>query len=327
MNTNSAPLLEVHNLHTHFLSLNGVAKAVDGIDLQIRMGETLALVGESGSGKSVTGLSIMRLIDEPGRIVAGEVRLNGVDLLELSEKEMEVVRGARIGMVFQEPMTSLNPVYRVGSQIGEVLRIHKKLSRTEALERATQLMGKVGIPDPESRRRAYPHELSGGLRQRVMIATALACEPALIIADEPTTALDVTVQAQILDLIGAMKREIGSGVLLITHDLGAVRQVADRVAVMYAGRILEIAPVDKLFAEPRHPYTKGLLECIPDVDREPESRRPLPALRGTIPNLYAIPEGCRFRDRCRDVFAPCACESKMIPTAEDHIVRCWLYAN
>ena len=327
MNTNSASLLEVHNLRTHFFTQNGVAKAVDGINLQIRTGETLALVGESGSGKSVTGLSIMRLIDEPGRIIEGEVRLGGVDLLELSEKKMDAVRGARIGMVFQEPMTSLNPVYRVGAQIGEVLRIHQKLSRTEALERATQLMGKVGIPDPESRRDAYPHELSGGLRQRVMIAAALACEPALVIADEPTTALDVTVQAQILDLISAMKREIGSGVLLITHDLGAVSQVADRVAVMYAGRILEIAPVDKLFTAPRHPYTKGLLECIPDVDHEPESRRMLPALQGSIPNLYAIPEGCRFRDRCRNAFRPCAHEPELVQVDQGHIVRCWLYAN
>jgi peptide/nickel transport system ATP-binding protein/oligopeptide transport system ATP-binding protein len=292
MNAKSVNLIEVRNLHTHFFTQYGVARAVDGLDFQVRLGETLALVGESGSGKSVTGLSIISLIDEPGRIVEGEVRLGGVDLLKLSEKEMDAIRGARIAMIFQEPMTSLDPVYRVGTQIGEVLRIHKKLSRRDAFERAAELMEKVGIPDPESRRSAYPHELSGGMRQRVMIAAALACEPELIIADEPTTALDVTIQAQILDLINSMKREIGSAVLLITHDLGVVSQVADRVAVMYAGRILEIAPVGRLFAVPNHPYTKGLLACIPDVDHESESPRMLPALRGSVPRLYAIPKGC-----------------------------------
>ncbi len=327
MNAKSVNLIEVRNLHTHFFTQYGVARAVDGIDFQVRLGETLALVGESGSGKSVTGLSIMGLIDEPGRIVEGEVRLGGVDLLKLREKEMDAIRGARIAMIFQEPMTSLDPVYRVGTQIGEVLRIHKKLSRREAFERAAELMDKVGIPDPESRRSAYPHELSGGMRQRVMIAAALACEPELIIADEPTTALDVTIQAQILDLINSMKREIGSAVLLITHDLGVVSQVADRVAVMYAGRILEIAPVEKLFAVPNHPYTKGLLACIPDVDHESESRRMLPALRGSIPRLYAIPEGCRFRDRCSNVFEPCTNEPDLIQVDADHVVRCWLYAN
>jgi peptide/nickel transport system ATP-binding protein/oligopeptide transport system ATP-binding protein len=327
MSAKSVNLIEVRNLHTHFFTQYGVARAVDGIDFEVRLGETLALVGESGSGKSVTGLSIMGLIDEPGRIVEGEVRLGGVDLLKLREKEMDAIRGARIAMIFQEPMTSLDPVYRVGTQIGEVLRIHKKLSRREAFERAAELMDKVGIPDPESRRSAYPHELSGGMRQRVMIAAALACEPELIIADEPTTALDVTIQAQILDLINSMKREIGSAVLLITHDLGVVSQVADRVAVMYAGRILEIAPVEKLFAVPNHPYTKGLLACIPDVDHESESRRMLPALRGSIPRLYAIPEGCRFRDRCPNVFEPCTDEPDLIQVDEDHVVRCWLYAN
>jgi oligopeptide/dipeptide ABC transporter ATP-binding protein len=327
MNAKSVNLIEVRNLHTHFFTQYGVARAVDGIDFEIRLGETLALVGESGSGKSVTGLSIMGLIDEPGRIVEGEVRLGGVDLLKLREKEMDAIRGARIAMIFQEPMTSLDPVYRVGTQIGEVLRIHKKLSRREAFERGAELMDKVGIPDPESRRSAYPHELSGGMRQRVMIAAALACEPELIIADEPTTALDVTIQAQILDLIDSMKLEIGSAVLLITHDLGVVSQVADRVAVMYAGRILEIAPVGKLFTTPRHPYTKGLLACIPDVDHESESRRMLPALRGSIPRLYAIPEGCRFHDRCPNVFEPCTNEPDLIQVDEDHVVRCWLYAN
>jgi peptide/nickel transport system ATP-binding protein/oligopeptide transport system ATP-binding protein len=327
MNAKSVNLIEVRNLHTHFFTQYGVARAVDGLDFQVRLGETLALVGESGSGKSVTGLSIISLIDEPGRIVEGEVRLGGVDLLKLSEKEMDAIRGARIAMIFQEPMTSLDPVYRVGTQIGEVLRIHKKLSRRDAFERAAELMEKVGIPDPESRRSAYPHELSGGMRQRVMIAAALACEPELIIADEPTTALDVTIQAQILDLINSMKREIGSAVLLITHDLGVVSQVADRVAVMYAGRILEIAPVGRLFAVPNHPYTKGLLACIPDVDHESESPRMLPALRGSVPRLYAIPKGCRFRDRCPNVFEPCTNEPELIQVDEDHVARCWLYAN
>jgi peptide/nickel transport system ATP-binding protein/oligopeptide transport system ATP-binding protein len=327
MNAKSVNLIEVRNLHTHFFAQYGVARAVDGIDFEVRLGETLALVGESGSGKSVTGLSIMGLIDEPGRIVEGEVRLGGVDLLKLSEKEMDAIRGARIAMIFQEPMTSLDPVYRVGTQIGEVLRIHKKLSRREAFAHAAELMDKVGIPDPESRRSAYPHELSGGMRQRVMIAVALACKPELIIADEPTTALDVTIQAQILDLINSMKREIGSAVLLITHDLGVVSQVADRVAVMYAGRILEVAPVGKLFAAPRHPYSKGLLACIPDVDHESESPRMLPALRGSVPRLYAIPKGCRFRDRCPNVFKPCTNEPDLLQVDEDHVTRCWLYAN
>jgi peptide/nickel transport system ATP-binding protein/oligopeptide transport system ATP-binding protein len=327
MNAKSVNLIEVRNLHTHFFAQYGVARAVDGIDFEVRLGETLALVGESGSGKSVTGLSIMVLIDEPGRIVEGEVRLGGVDLLKLSEKEMDAIRGARIAMIFQEPMTSLDPVYRVGTQIGEVLRIHKKLSRREAFAHAAELMDKVGIPDPESRRSAYPHELSGGMRQRVMIAVALACKPELIIADEPTTALDVTIQAQILDLINSMKREIGSAVLLITHDLGVVSQVADRVAVMYAGRILEVAPVGKLFAAPRHPYSKGLLACIPDVDHESESPRMLPALRGSVPRLYAIPKGCRFRDRCPNVFKPCTNEPDLLQVDEDHVTRCWLYAN
>jgi len=320
-------LLEVRNLYTHFFTPYGVARAVDGIDFQMALGETLALVGESGSGKSVTGLSILDLIDEPGRIVAGEIHLGGVDLRKLSEKEMDAVRGARIAMIFQEPMTALDPVYRVGTQIGEALRIHKNLSRRQAIERTVELMDKVGIPDPESRRLAYPHELSGGLRQRVMIAAALACKPELIIADEPTTALDVTIQAQILDLINTMKREINSAVLLITHDLGVVSQVADRVAVMYAGRLMEIAPVAKLFAAPRHPYTKGLLACIPDVDREPQNRRMLPALPGSVPRLYAIPQGCRFRDRCPNVFEPCINEPDMTQIDEDHVVRCWLYAK
>lgn len=327
MNAKFVNLLKVRNLHTHFFTKYGVARAVDGIDFEVRLGETLALVGESGSGKSVTGLSIMCLIDEPGRIVEGEIHLGGVDLLKLSDKEMDAIRGSRISMIFQEPMTSLDPVYRVGTQIGEVLRIHKKLSRREAFERAAELMDKVGIPDPESRYSAYPHELSGGMRQRVMIAAALACKPELIIADEPTTALDVTIQAQILDLINLMKREIGSAVLLITHDLGVVSQVADHVAVMYAGRILEIAPVGKLFVAPRHPYSKGLLACIPDIDHESENRRMLPALQGTVPKLYAIPKECRFRDRCPNEFEPCTKEPDLIQVDEDHVVRCWLYAN
>jgi oligopeptide/dipeptide ABC transporter ATP-binding protein len=327
MNAKSENLLDVRNLHTYFLTSYGVARAVDGVDFHVAHGETLALVGESGSGKSVTGLSIMGLIDEPGRIVAGEIRLGGVDLLKLGEKEMDAVRGARIAMIFQEPMTALDPVFRVGTQIGEALRIHKQLSRRQAFERAAELMEKVGIPDPESRRSAYPHELSGGMRQRVMIAAALACQPEMVIADEPTTALDVTIQAQILDLINAMKRDTGSAVLLITHDLGVVSQVADRVAVMYAGRLLEIAAVGKIFAAPRHPYTRGLLACIPDVDHESEGRRMLPALTGSVPRLYAIPKGCRFRDRCPDVFEPCTSEPDLIQVAEDHVVRCWLYAN
>ena len=327
MNAKSENLLDVHNLYTHFFTPSGVARAVDGIDFQVAPGETLALVGESGSGKSVTGLSIMGLIDEPGRIIAGEIRLGGIDLLKLGEKEMDAVRGARIAMIFQEPMTALDPVYRVGTQIGEVLRIHQKLSRKQAFERAAELMDKVGIPDSKRRSSAYPHELSGGMRQRVMIAAALACKPELMIADEPTTALDVTIQAQILDLISSMKRDIGSAILLITHDLGVVRQVADRVAVMYAGRLLEIAPVAKLFAAPRHPYTKGLLACIPDVDHEAQGRRMLPALPGSVPKLYAISRGCRFRDRCPDVFKPCSSEPDLIQVAEDHVARCWLYGN
>lgn len=324
---NSNLLLEVRDLRCQFDTPEGVVRAVDGIDLKLGRGETLALVGESGSGKSVAALSILRLIDEPGRIVSGEVRLAGQDLLSLSEREMDILRGDRLVMIFQEPMTALDPVCRVGNQIGEALRVHRGLSRRIASARAVELMAKVGIPDPGRRARAYPHELSGGMRQRIMIAAALACEPELIIADEPTTALDVTIQAQILALLGTLKRETRASLLLITHDLGVVAQVADRVSVMYGGRIMEEGPVESIFAAPAHPYTAGLLGCVPDVERSSRSRGELPSISGTVPSPLALPTGCRFRDRCPEAFARCMDEPSVERVAPNHTARCWLHAR
>lgn len=316
-----ATLLAIQNLQTYFFTPGGLIKAINGVDLHIGAGETLALVGESGCGKSLTALSLLRLVPEPGRIVGGEIRFEGQDLLRMPLDEMRRVRGNRIGMVFQEPMTSLNPVFRVGEQVAEVLRLHQGLDRAEAIAETVRLLDRVGLPAPADRARDYPHQLSGGMRQRVMIAMALACNPRLLIADEPTTALDVTIQAQIMQLLAESKAERGMATLLITHDLGLVAQHADRVAIMYAGRILETAPVGTLFAGPRHPYTRGLLGCVPKLG---EKRRRLTPIEGTVPAAGTLGEGCSFLERCPEAFAPCRGEHPpLTEVGPDHWVRCW----
>uniref|UniRef100_A0A831ZZN5 ABC transporter ATP-binding protein n=1 Tax=Desulfacinum infernum TaxID=35837 RepID=A0A831ZZN5_9BACT len=322
-----AHLLQVEHLVTSFHTDRGTVKAVDDVSFSVDAGKTLALVGESGCGKSVTALSIMQLIPvPPGKITSGRILFDGTDLLRLSESEMRRVRGNKISMIFQEPMTSLNPVFRVGDQIAEVLELHEKLSRKEALDRAVDLLRMVGIPSPETRLRDYPHQMSGGMRQRVMIAMALACNPRLLIADEPTTALDVTIQAQILELMDALRRTTGTAVLLITHDLGVVAETAEHVVVMYAGRVVEEAPVRELFHQPMHPYTQGLLRSIPSlVDEE---KRRLEAIPGVVPSLLALPVGCKFNDRCRFVMPRCHEEEPPLMALQPgHSVRCWLYAS
>ena len=296
------PLLQVRDLETHLFTVEGVVKAVDGLSFDLDANETLALVGESGCGKSMTALSLMGLVpDPPGRIVGGQVVLSGRDLLQLSEREMQDVRGNEISMVLQEPMTSLNPVFTVGDQIVESVRAHRRVSRRQARERAVELLDLVRIPDPRGRFDDYPHRLSGGMRQRVMIAMALACEPDVLVADEPTTALDVTIQAQVLELLRDLQGEFGMGVILITHDLGVVAGIADRVVVMYTGRKVEEAPVDDIFAAPLHPYTQGLLGSLPRAGRE-ERLREIP---GVIPSLIDMAPGCSFAPRCAKVMARC----------------------
>ena len=294
--TRNGTLLQVQGLRTHFQTELGVVRAVDGVGFNIAAGQTLALVGESGCGKSVTALSIMRLIPSPpGRIVAGQVLFGDQNLVTMPESRMRKVRGNRIAMVFQEPMTSLNPVYTVGNQIVEAIRLHQGLGKRSAWQRAEELLGQVGIPEPTQRVRQYPHQLSGGQRQRVMIAMALSCKPELLIADEPTTALDVTIQAQILDLLGQLQRQTNLAILLITHDLGVVASVAHYVCVMYAGKIVESADVDELFANPLHPYTQGLFRSLP---RLAEAKRRLEVIEGTVPDPRAFPSGCKFHPRC-----------------------------
>ncbi len=321
------PLLSVEHLSTHFHTDRGTLKAVDDVSFSLEAGKTLALVGESGCGKSVTALSIMRLIPvPPGRIASGRILFDGTDLLQISEAEMRHVRGNKISMIFQEPMTSLNPVFRVGDQIAEVLELHQKLSKKEAMDRAVELLRMVGIPSPETRIRDYPHQMSGGMRQRVMIAMALACHPRLLIADEPTTALDVTIQAQILELMDELRRTTGTAVLLITHDLGVVAETAEHVVVMYAGRVVEEAPVRELFHHPKHPYTQGLLRSIPSLAEDEKQR--LEAIPGVVPSLLALPPGCAFHDRCGFAMERCLQED---PPWEElkpkHGVRCWLYES
>ncbi|MBO1074494.1 ABC transporter ATP-binding protein [Roseomonas marmotae] len=292
-------LLEVENLQTHFATADGVNRAVDGLSFSVEAGETVAIVGESGCGKSVTSMSILRLIPEPPGKIAGSIRFNGKDLLKLSEREMRAIRGNEISMIFQEPMTSLNPVLSVAQQIGEALRLHQGLNKREAEARAVEMLRLVGIPAPEKRVKDYPHQLSGGMRQRVMIAIALACNPKLLIADEPTTALDVTIQAQILDLMRDLKRRVGAAIVLITHDLGVVAEVAERVIVMYAGRKVEEAPVRELFSNPKHPYTRGLLGAVPKLGSslDGESTR-LAEIPGLVPSLKKRIQGCVFASRC-----------------------------
>jgi len=314
-------LLSVNNLKTYFFTRDGLTKAINGIDFTIKRGETLALVGESGCGKSMTALSLLRLIPEPGKIVEGEIRFDGLDLLRIPEEEMRRVRGNRISMIFQEPMTSLNPVFRIGEQIMESLQLHQGKSKQQATEIATELLHKVGIPAAAQRLKDFPHQLSGGMRQRVMIAMALACDPQLLIADEPTTALDVTIQAQIMDLLAAIKAEHNMAMLLITHDLGVVAENADRVAIMYAGVIVETAPVKELYSSPQHPYTRGLLACIPRIG---EKKQRLVPIEGTVPRAGATNGGCSFLERCAESFAPCRGQLPPLKEVQSgHWVRCW----
>ena len=317
-------ILNVRDLHTSFHTQRGVIKAVNGVDFSIRRGETVGLVGESGCGKSVTALSIIRLIEPPGRIARGKVIFENRDLLELSEPEMRRIRGNRISIIFQEPLTSLNPVHRVGDQISECIRLHQTLSKRKALDSTIEMLRKVGIPDPENRLQDYPHQMSGGMRQRVMIAMALSCNPEMIIADEPTTALDVTIQAQILDLMNKLKEEIGLSILLITHDLGVVAEMAQSVMVMYAGRIVEYAKVLDLFDEPKHPYTLGLIDSIPKMDEPVRADKMLQAIPGVVPSLLELPEGCSFQRRCARRFDLCGQREPLLFEVEsDHFVRCW----
>ena len=321
-------LLEIRNLKTYFKTDEGIAKAVNGVDLKVTRGETLGLVGESGCGKSVTALSIMRLVpDPPGKIVGGKIYLDDRDLMKLSESEMRHIRGNTVSMIFQEPMTALNPVYRIGSQMAEVIQLHQSVGRGEALNRALDMLSKVGIPDPKQRLREYPHQISGGMRQRVLIAMALSSHPKMVIADEPTTALDVTIQAQILDLMNALKEEMGTSNLLITHDLGVVFEMAQWVAVMYAGKIVENAAVGDLFGVPLHPYTMGLMESIPQIDKPIPANRMLKTIPGMVPNLFDLAGGCSFQDRCSQTLDRCRQEEPpLIDQGSGHWVRCWLHA-
>jgi oligopeptide/dipeptide ABC transporter ATP-binding protein len=326
---NSRPLLRVSDLKTYFFTEDGVVRAADGVDFYLNKGEIFGIVGESGSGKSVTALSIMRLIGVPGRIVSGEIEFDGRSLLALSDAEMRAVRGKHISMIFQQPQTSLNPVYTVGSQLAETFDIHTELDRRETWTRAVELLRTVGIPDPEEKAFAYPHEMSGGQAQRVMIAMALALQPKILIADEPTTALDVTIQAQILDLIMNLRDQLGTAVILITHDLGVIAETADRVAVMYAGQAIEQAEVAELFERPLHPYTQGLINSIPVLGEE---KQRLDVIPGSVPNMISLPPGCRFSPRCR---ARRQYQLSICTHAEpgyrfvrpDHPVCCWLYQD
>ncbi len=319
-------VLDVKNLQTVFFTNSGLFRAVDDVSFSVRRGETLAIVGESGCGKSVTALSIMRLVpDPPGRIVGGSVTLEGTDLLGLDEAEMRAVRGNRISMIFQEPMTSLNPVMRIGDQITEAVRLHRKLTSKEAWTKAVEMLRLVRIPEPEQRAREYPHQLSGGMRQRAMIAMALACRPALLIADEPTTALDVTIQAQILALIVELQKELGTGLILITHDLGVVAQTAQRVIVMYAGKKVEEAGVEALFENPRHPYTRGLMASMPAVATfGSNSDARLVEIPGMVPSLSNLPPGCAFAPRCALAIDRCRAEYPPLQDwGGDHLAACW----
>jgi oligopeptide/dipeptide ABC transporter ATP-binding protein len=326
--TQTQPVLELDNLQTHFFTADGVVRAVDGVSYAVKRGETLGVVGESGSGKSVTALSILRLVaDPPGRIVGGSVRFQGVDLLHLSETAMEAVRGNEISMIFQEPMTSMNPLFKVGHQISEAIALHRGLSRRDAMDQAVEMLRRVYIPEPERRAHAYPHQLSGGMRQRAMIAMALSCNPQVLLADEPTTALDVTIQAQILDLIRELQDTFGMAIILITHDMGVIAENADRVVVMYAGRKVEEADVDDIFDNPGHPYTKGLLGSIPHLDIGARRRAPrtrLNEIKGMVPSLAALPPGCSFAPRCGMASDSCrVAYPPLLQHRPGHWVACW----
>ncbi|OFX06444.1 MAG: peptide ABC transporter ATP-binding protein [Alphaproteobacteria bacterium RIFCSPHIGHO2_12_FULL_66_14] len=321
-------ILQVDDLQTHFFTAVGTVRAVDGVSYALKSGETLGVVGESGCGKSVSALSILRLVaDPPGRIVGGAIRFEGRNLLELSETEMERIRGNEISMIFQEPMTSLNPLFTVGHQVSEAIALHQGLSRREAMDRAVDMLRRVYIPEPERRVHAYPHQLSGGMRQRVMIAMALSCNPKVLIADEPTTALDVTIQAQILDLMRELQETFGTAIVLITHDMGVVAENADRVVVMYAGRKVEEAPAADLFDNPGHPYTKGLLGSIPHLDTAAQSdgrRARLNEIKGMVPSLFDLPPGCSFAPRCGFATDRCRGETPVLEEQRPgHWVACW----
>jgi peptide/nickel transport system ATP-binding protein len=320
-------LLEVRGLKTHFFTDEGVVRAVDGVDLHVDKGETIGVVGESGCGKTVTALSVMKLIPmPPGRIVEGQIRYEGRDLLTLSAAQMRRVRGKEISMVFQEPMTSLNPVFTIGEQIAEAIRLHEGLGRKDALDKTVDMLKLVHMPNPERRIKEYPHQLSGGMRQRVMIAMALSCNPKLLIADEPTTALDVTIQAQILELLNELKAKLGMAVMLITHDMGVIAETAQRVAVMYAAKVVEEAPVKELFKEPLHPYTQGLLRSIPRIDLAATKKLRLESIPGVVPSLIEPPVGCRFAPRCQYVEPAFREQEPLLKEVRPgHKVACWLY--
>jgi oligopeptide/dipeptide ABC transporter ATP-binding protein len=325
LQTKNPILLQVKDLKTYFYTTDGTVPAVDGVTFHLEEGETLAVVGESGCGKSVTALSVMRLIAPPGRVISGEVVFQGIDLLKQPDHSMYMVRGSQISMIFQEPMTSLNPVFTIGDQIAEALIIHQNLNKEQALKRTIELLKQVKIPEAEKRVKSYPHELSGGMRQRVMIAMALACAPSLLIADEATTALDVTIQAQILELMKELREHLGLSIMLITHDLGVVAEMADRVVVMYVGKIVEEADVFTLFKSPKHPYTQALLSSIPTLQTSRDQK--LNVIAGSVPNLYrALPPGCRFAPRCPLAFDRCREEEPpLISVARGQTARCWLY--
>jgi peptide/nickel transport system ATP-binding protein len=322
---NPNELLRVEDLKTHFFTDDGVVKAVDGVSFRVNRGETLGIVGESGCGKSVTSLSIMRLIAHPGKIVQGKIMLRGLDVAQLDEVSMRHIRGNRIAMIFQQPTSCLNPVFRVGEQISESLMLHRGYTKQQARKRSIELLTMVGIPSAKTRIDSYPHEMSGGMCQRVMIAMGLSCEPELLIADEPTTALDVTIQAQILELMKDLKNRFDTGIILITHDLGVIAEMADDVSVMYAGKVVEEAPVGELFESPKHPYTQGLLASIPVLG---EVREKLAVIPGTVPSLRNLPPGCRFAGRCPYVMEICRVEEPgLLRLSETRTARCWLYAD
>ena len=323
----SAPLLELSDVEVEFRTRDGIAQVLDRVGFSLSAGATLGIVGESGCGKSMTALTIMRLVPQPpGRIAGGTIRLDGEDLLAATEARMREIRGNEVSMVFQEPMTSLNPVFSVGDQIAETVRLHQGLSKRAALDRAVEMLAAVGIPVPERRVREYPHQLSGGMRQRVMIAIGLACGPRVLIADEPTTALDVTVQAQIFDLLVDLKERTGTSIILITHDMGAIAEMAERVVVMYAGRIVEEGPVDVILEDPLHPYTRGLITCVPHLEEHPSPQRlPLIEIAGMVPALTTLGRGCAFAPRCDHAMERCREQAPPLVREDEHRVACWLH--
>ncbi|MDZ7319346.1 MAG: ABC transporter ATP-binding protein [candidate division KSB1 bacterium] len=320
-------LLQIRHLKTHFFTAEGVAKAVDDVSWSTGKGEVIGVVGESGCGKSVMALSIMRLIPSPpGKIIGGEIWFKGQNLLSLPSTEMRKIRGNEISMIFQEPMTSLNPVFTIGDQIAEVIELHQQLSKKDALQKGIAMLQLVGIPSPEKRIKEYPHELSGGMKQRAMIAMALSCNPQVLIADEPTTALDVTIQAQILDLMLRLKTELGAAIILITHDLGVIAEMAQQVIVMYAGKVMEQASVTEIFEQPQHPYTRGLLASLPQISGH--HKQPLSTIPGVVPNLCDLPAGCKFSNRCRYVMPICQqSEPELFAVTKEHYSRCWLQVH